>query len=178
MSFVAGSYLIGFNSKVCGQTAEGLRFERNMFKRLITGDWMGEAPQDAIHRGQECTSMVEFIEWDAAAMFDIMNPLNGSGVTDIVNGYPGVLDVGHGICKSLVLTSLLTATIINANGGTGASSINPLTRTLARTTRAEGYPIQELFASDLRTLPVKFRHYPTQRTQSSGTGGGVYGVDT
>jgi hypothetical protein len=49
MSFVAGMYLIGYNSKVCGQTQEGIVFDRTMFKRLITGDWMGQAAQDGIH---------------------------------------------------------------------------------------------------------------------------------
>lgn len=177
MSFVAGMYLIGYNSKVCGQTAEGIVFDRTMFKRLITGDWMGQAAQDGIHLGMDLSSMLTFLEYDAAAMTDIIRPYNGSS-TDIQTSYPGVLDVKHGAAKSLVLTSLLTGTIINANGGSGASSITPATRTLPRTILAENYPVRELFGANLRDLPIKFRHYPSARTQSSGEGGGVYGTET
>jgi hypothetical protein len=177
MSFVAGMYLIGYNAKVCGQTAEGIVFDRTMFKRLITGDWMGQAAQDGIHMGMDLASMLTFLEYDAAAMVDIIRPYNGAA-TNIQTAYPGVLDVKHGVAKSLVLTSLLTGTIINANGGTGASSITPATRTLPRTILAENYPVRELFGANLRDLPIKFRHYPTQRTQSTGEGGGEYGTET
>jgi hypothetical protein len=121
--------------------------------------------------------MLTFLEYDAAAMVDIIRPYNGVA-TNIQTAYPGVLDVKHGVAKSLVLTSLLTGTIINANGGTGATSITPATRTLPRTILAENYPVRELFGANLRDLPIKFRHYPTARTQSTGEGGGEYGTET
>lgn len=176
MGFVCGTYLIGFNSKICGQTQEGLVFDRQIFKRLISGDWMGEAAQDAIYRGMDVTSMCTFLEADAAAMNDIIRPYNANGLQtgDVI----GILDVQHGVAKSLVLTSLLTSTNINANGGTGASSVLPLTRTAARTALAENYPVRELFGNNLRDVPVKFRHYPSARTQSTGLGGGVYATET
>lgn len=177
MGFVAGAYLIGYNSKVCGQSAEGIMFERQLFKRLITGDWMGQAPQDAIYLGMDLTSMVTFIEADAAAMADIIKPYNGSAAT-ITNAVVGVMDRQHAVCKSLVLTSLLTATVINANGGTGATSVNPLTRTLPRSILAENYPVRELFGTQLRDVPIKFRHYPTPHVQSTGVGGGEFGTET
>lgn len=175
MGFVAGGYLIGFNAKVCGQTQDGLMFERQIFKRMINGDWMGEAAQDAIYRGMDCTSMVTFIEADAAAMADIIRPYNA---VNLNMGVVGVLDRQHAVCKSLVLTSLLTATVINANGGTGATSVLPLTRTLPNSILHENYPVRELFGANLRDIPIRFRHYPSPRTQATGADGGVYGTET
>jgi hypothetical protein len=177
MGFVAGAYLIGFNAKVCGQSAEGISFDRQLFKRMITGDWMGQAIQDAIYLGMDLTSMCTFIEADAAAIVDIIRPYNGA-VATISNCQPGILDVQHAVAKSLVLTSLLTGTVLNANGGSGATSVLPLTRTLPRTILAENYPVRELLGNNLRDVPVKFRHYPTPRTQSTGVGGGEFGTET
>lgn len=181
MSFIAGSYLMAYNSKVCGQTAEGITFERQVFKRMITGDWFGDAPQEGILRGTELTSQVTFLEADAEAMRDILFPYQGGvAATSIVSGLTGVMDVKHGVAKSLVLTTLMTATLVNANGGTGASSVTPLTRTLPRTILAEGYPVREMLKSDLRDVPMRFRHYPSQFVQgeSSFTLGGLFGTET
>lgn len=177
MGYVAGTYLIGFNAKVCGQSAEGISFDRQLFKRLITGDWMGQAVQDAIYLGMDLTSMVTFLEADAPAMADIIRPYNGAATT-LTNAQVGVLDRQHAVCKSLVLTSILTAAVINANGGTGATSVLPLTRTLPRTILAENYPVRELLGNNLRDVPIKFRHYPTPNVQSTGVGGGEFGTET
>lgn len=178
MSFVAGAYLMAFNAKVCGQSQDGIVFERQMFKRMITGDWMGEAVQDAIYRGMDLSSTVTFLEADAAAINDIIRPYNASGGAALVNGVVGILDRHHGVGKPLLLTSLLTAAVINANGGTGATSVLPLTRTLPRSNLAENFPIRELLGSNLRDVPIRFRHYPTPHNASTGVGGGEYGTET
>ena len=177
MGFVVGAYLIGYNAKVCGQTAEGISFDRQLFKRMISGDWMGQAVQDAIYLGMDLTSMLTFLEADAPAMVDIIKPYNGAATT-ITNAQVGVLDRQHAVAKSLLLTSLLTGTVINANGGTGATSVLPLTRTLPRTILAENYPVRELLGNNLRDVPVKFRHYPTPNVQATGVGGGEFGTET
>jgi hypothetical protein len=179
MGFVAGAYLAVYNSKVVGQTAAGFRFHRRVFKRLINGDWMGMAAQDAIYMGAELMSDFTLLEYDAPAVVDIIRPYNGStGGTDIYNGMVGVLDRQHGVVKSLVLTGLLTDTLINANGGSGASSVLPLTRTLPRSILAENYPLTEALSCNLRDLPIRMRHYPSPHNQSTGVGGGVFGSET
>jgi hypothetical protein len=169
-------YLVVYNSKVVGQTAEGVVFDRTVFKQMITGDWMGQAPQDGINQGTELTSMLDLLEYDAPAVVDLIRPYNGTNV-DIRAGMVGTLDVYHQIAKSMVLTGLLTATNITANGGTG-SSVTPLTRTLPRTILHENYPVREAFSSRLRNLPVRLRHYPSPHTQATGVGGGVFGTET
>lgn len=185
MSFMAGAYLMVHNGKVCGQSADGIGFDRTVFKRMITGDWFGDAPQDGIYRGMEVTSMVTFLEADAAAMRDILYPYQGAAaVTSLAGGLAGLLDVKHGIARPLILTSLITAALINANGVSGGVSITPLTRTLPRTVLAEGYPIREMLNSNLRDVPVKLRHYPSQWNQTitgsvtSLTMGGEFGTET
>ena len=178
MGFVAGAYLMGYNSKVCGQSQDGIVFERQIYKRLITGDWMGQAAQDGMYLGVDLLSNVTFIEADAAALNDIIRPYNAAGGSALVNGVVGIMDRQHGVAKSLILTSLLTAAVINANGGTGATAVLPLTRTLPRTALAENFPIRELLGTNLRDVPLRLRHYPTPHTQSTGTGGGEFGTET
>lgn len=177
MSFVAGAYLIGFNAKVCGQTQEGIVFDNTMFFRPIQGNWMGDATQDLLFRGNDWTSMVTFLEADAAAMVDIIKPFNGASA-DLIVGQPGILAAQHGVAKSMVLTGLLTGTVINASGTTGQTSVLPLTRTLAKTIRDGNYPIRELFDANLRDVPVRFRHLPSIRTQATGLSGGIVGTET
>jgi hypothetical protein len=169
---------MGYNSKVCGQSEQGIEFTRQIFKQAIRGDWMGQGVQDSIYQGMDLTSMVTFIEADAAALADIIKPYNAGASGDVLGAYVGLLDYQHGVVKSLVLTSLLTAAVINANGGTGATAVLPLTRTLARTALHENYPRRELLGASLRNVPIQFRHYPTAHTQSTGTGGGVFGTET
>lgn len=177
MSFVSGAYLMAFNAKVCGQSQEGVVFDRTIYKRPITGDWMGQAVQDLIYLGMDLTSMVTLLEANAPALVDIIKPYNGSAA-GYVGGIIGMLDNTHGVIKPLVLTSLLTAAVINANGGTGATSVLPLTRTLARTCLHENYPLRELLGNNLRDVPLKLRHLPSLHDSATGTGGGVYGAET
>lgn len=180
MSFIAGTYLLVYNGKVCGQTENGIEFRQEIFKRMISGDWFGDAPQEGIYRGMGLTSMATFLEADAAAMRDIMNPYQGANaVTSLHGGFVGLMDVKHGIARSLVATSLLTASVINQNGVTGGVSITPLTRTLPRTVAADGQQIRQAFNSNLRDIPVMFRHYPSQWVQGgSMTLGGEFGTET
>lgn len=182
MGFIAGPYLVAYNAKICGQTQDGISFDRQVYKRMVTGDWFGDAPQDAIYRGTELTSMATFLNARAAGVLDMITPYQGANAaTSMHGGFAGLMDVKHGIARSLVLTSLLTAAIINTNGVTGGVAIVPLTRTLPRTVLAENYPVREALNSNLRDVPVKFRHYPTQWSQS-GTGaatlGGEFGTET
>jgi hypothetical protein len=162
---------------VCGQTQEGIAFENTMFFRPIQGNWGGQATQDMIFLGNDWTSMCTFLEADAAAMVDIIKPFNGSA-TDLNMGQPGIIASQHGVAKSMVLTSLLTAAVINASGTSGQTAVLPLTRTLPRTIRDGNYPIRELFDVGLRDIPVRFRHLPSARTQATGVGGGVVATET
>ena len=178
--FMAGPYLAVYNAKVCGQTQDGITFDRQVFKRMVTGDWFGDAPQDAIYRGTDLTSMATFLNAQAAGVLDMIRPYQGGNAAGSIHGgFVGLMDVKHGITRSLVLTSLLTAAIINQNGVSGGTTIVPLTRTLPRTVLAENYPIREALNSNLRDVPIKFRHYPSQWVQGETmTLGGEFGTDT
>ena len=138
---------------------------------------MGDATQDLIFRGTDWTSMCTFLEADAAAMVDIIKPFNGAS-TSLDVGMPGILASQHSVAKSMVLTGLLTAAVINASGTSGQTAVLPLTRTLLKTIRDGNYPIRELFDAALRDVPVRFRHLPSARTQATGVGGGVVGTET
>lgn len=158
MSFIAGRYTATWNSLALGQTAEGFRLSHQFFKRLITGDAFAQAPQDAVYQGAEVTSQCRLIEYDAAAVQTLSWPYNA---TKWVNGTVGRTDVGSSLVKSLVLTAV---------SGTPAAA-TPATWTSLLSILQEGFPVELLFAPDLREVPIRMRHYPNSST-------GVFATET
>lgn len=157
MAFIAGRYTAVWNSLALGQTAEGFRLSHSFFKRLITGDSFAEAPQDGIYRGGELFIGMNLIAYDSAALPSIMWPY---AATFLDLGVIGRTDVGSTIAKSLVLTAVT---------GTPAAS-TPATLTLPNAILAEGFPVELLFAPDLREVPLRQRIYPNSS--------GVFGTQT
>lgn len=158
MAFLAGRYTATFNSLACGQTADGWRPSHQFFKRLITGDAWAQAPQDAVYQGAEFLIGGRLIEYDAAAVASAMWPYNATKWT---MGVVGRTDVGSSLVKSLVLTAV---------AGTPAAS-TPATLTIPRAILQEGFPVELLFAPDLREVPLRFRAYPDSST-------GVFATET
>jgi hypothetical protein len=157
-NFIAGRYTATYNSLALGQTAEGFRLSHQFFKRLITGDAYAEAPQDAVYRGAELTIAYRLIQYDADGVLAAMWPY---AATLFDMGVIGRTDVGSQIVKSLVLTVV---------AGTPAVGL-PNSITLPKAILQEGFPVELLFAPDLREVPMRQRIYPDQTT-------GVFGTQT
>lgn len=156
MSFIAGQYTATWNSLALGQTADGFRLSHSFFKRLITGDSYAQAPQDGIYQGAECFLACRLIAYNSAALPTVMWPYAS---TFLDMGVIGVTDVGSTKAKSLVLTAI---------AGTPAAAA-PATLTLTLAILAEGFPVELLFAPDLREVPLRMRVYPSS---------GVFGTQT
>jgi len=156
-TFIAGRYTATWNSLALGQTADGFRSSHSIFKRLITGDAFAQAPQDAIYQGAEVFMAGRLIQYDAAAMPTIMWPYAS---TFLDMGIIGRADVGTSLAKSLILTAI---------SGTPAAAA-PATLTLPNSILAEGFPIELLFAPDLREVPLRMRVYPNSS--------GIFGTQT
>lgn len=157
MPFIAGRYTATWNALALGQTAEGFRMSHSFFKRLITGDAYAEAPQDGIYRGAELFMAMNLIAYDSAGIPTVMWPY---AATFLDMGVIGRTDVGSTIAKSLILTAL---------AGTPAAT-SPATLTLPNAILAEGFPVELLFAPDLREVPLRQRIYPSSN--------GVFGTQT
>lgn len=147
MGFIAGRYTGTWNAAAIGQTAEGFTLSHQFFKRLITGDAYGEAPQDAVYRGAAVEVGWRSIEYNAAAIAGLIWPYNG---TLLDMGTVGRLDYGSSLAKQLVLTAV---------AGTPAAAA-PASVTLTLTILKEGFPVDMLFAPDLREVPLRLRAYP------------------
>lgn len=156
-SFIAGRYTATWNALAIGITADGLRLNHKFFKRLITGDNFAEAPQDAVYRGAEMFIGWTGIQYDAAALPTIMWPY---AATLYDMGVIGTTDVGSSKAKSLILTAV---------AGTPAAAA-PATATFLTSILAEGFPVELLFAPDLREVPLRLRIYPNSS--------GVFGTQT
>ena len=156
MPFIAGGYSCTWNALAIGQTADGYRLTHQVFKRLITGDTYAETPQDAVYRGAEAAIAMRLIEYDAAAVQTIKWPYS---VTKWTLGIIGGLDVASAFVKSLVLTAI---------AGTTAATV-PATLTASKAILHENFPVEILFAPDLREVPLRLRLYPTA---------GVFAVET
>lgn len=157
MAFLAGRYTATWNSLACGQTADGFRTSHSIFKRLITGDAFAQAPQDGIYQGAELFVAYRLIAYDSAALPTIMWPYSA---TFLDMGVIGRTDVGSTLAKSLILTAVAS---------TPAAS-TPASLTLPNSILAEGFPVELLFAPDLREVPIRQRVYPNSS--------GVFGTQT
>lgn len=157
MSFIAGGYTVTYNASTLGQLANGLRLSHEFFKRLITGDSYGETPQDAVYRGARVSVDCTLIEYNATGAALAFWPYNATLYTI---GVVGRLDVGSSLAKSLVLTAV---------AGTTAATV-PATATFLTSILQEGFPVELLFAPDLREVPLRMRVYPSSS--------GVFGTQT
>lgn len=147
MSFIAGRYTATYGGDALGQTEDGIRLIHSVFKRLITGDAGGQTPQDAIYQGMEAFIQYTLIEWNAEGAALALWPY-GSGYLN-ASAAIGSLDSSH--VNQLVMTAV---------AGTPANTTGPATITLPNTILAEGFPVEILFAPDLRTVPIRQRIYP------------------
>jgi hypothetical protein len=155
VTFICGRYTATLAANALGQTADGFRVSHQLFKRLITGDAMAQTPQDSIIQGAEMFVGARLIEYNAAGAQNAFWPL-ASTIYDM--GVIGRLDTA--IADSLVLTAV-------ANTPAAAT---PATATFLLTTLAEGFPVELLFAPDLREVPLRLRVYPSSQ--------GVFGTQT
>ncbi len=160
MSFIAGQYTATYKTSALGQTAEGWRCSHQFFKRLITGDTYAQTPQDAVYQGAEVFVQGRLIEYNATGALGAFWPYSS---TIFALGVIGRLDVASSIAGALVLTAL---------AGTPAAAA-PATLTFTQAILAEGFPVELLFAPDLREVPLRFRCYPYFATPNQ-----VFGVTT
>lgn len=147
MAFIAGQYTATWNANAVGQTADGFHLNWKFFKKLITGDNFAQTPQDAIYQGAEMFVGFTCIAYDAAAVQTLMWPYSATrwDMSTI-----GRTDVGSSLAKSLVLTAV---------AGTPAATL-PASQTFLTSILAEGFPVELLFAPDLREVPLRLRVYP------------------
>jgi len=139
MAFIAGGYTATWNSLALGQTADGYR--------LSTGDLYGETPQDAVIRGADLVVAMRLIEYSAAAIQTLKWPISTTKWTVESIGF---LAVASSLAKELVLTAV---------SGTPAAS-TPASLTVTKSMLHENFPVEVLFAPDLREVPLRLRAYP------------------
>ena len=160
-SFIAGPYTATYDSVSIGLTTQGFTLSHEFFKRLITADQFGDGPVNAIYRGRAQFIEFESLEAGNAAIHNLMDPyasVVGGIATPLTMGAIGQFDVDvsfpdasvcSGAAKSLVLTKI------------AGSCATPATVTLPLSIIAEGYPIRQLYAQELRTIPLRMRVYPS-----------------
>lgn len=156
-SFIAGPYTSTYKASALGQTADGYRVSHSFFKRLIQGDSYAQAPQDEVYQGAEMFVQFRLIQYDAAGVAAAMWPYGAF----LTSGQVGRVSVQQSIAGPLVLTAV---------AGTPAATV-PATLTLTNAIIAEGYPVELLFAPDLREVPIRMRVFPVNAT-------GIFGVAT
>ena len=156
MSFIAGAYTVTWDSATVGQIANGIRISHEFFKRMITGDSYAETPQDGVYRGGQMFAEMTLLEFNASKAQLAFWPYSATIYT---LGTVGRLDVASALAKSLVLTAV---------AGTTAATV-PATQTHLTTILREGFPVELLYAPDLREVPLNMRIYPN----SSGVFGTV-----
>lgn len=162
MSFIAGGYTATYNAKALGQTADGHRITYEVFKRVITGHYGGDTPQDAVYRGQRRGSAFRLLEANAAGVADLLYPYSGTIGDQWDLGVIGLLDVrGQGSGSPTVRAKQLVLTAI---AGTSAYNDAAATITIPLSILAASFPVEVLLAPDLKEVPIRLDHYPNMST--------------
>lgn len=162
-NFVAGQYTATYNSKALGQTADGYRLSHQVFKRMVTGDAGGDTPQDGIYRGMEVMLAFRLIEAAAAGVDELIYPYSATPGTPGTMGVIGRTDV-RGSANAVTPGVMAKSIVLTALAGTPAANDGPATITLPLAILAENFPVDILYAPDLREVPLRMRVYPTMAT--------------
>lgn len=162
MAYFAGHYTVTYDGSALGNSQDGWRWSHQVNKRPITADAFGDTVIDSIYRGLEYFLAGTLLEYNAAGVTKILGAY-GDTLAEMDLGKIGKLDVQHSLVKQIVLTSVLNADV--------SPSVTPATRTVPLCALAENFPVEILFANDLRTVPLRFRVYPNAST-------GVFATDT
>ena len=145
MSFLAGRYTATLGASALGQTKDGFRVSHSSFEQPITGDAMAQTVQDAVHQGAEMHVAFTGIEYNAAGMQNAFWPFSST-----------IYDMGViGRLRSAIADSL----VLTAVAGTPAAAA-PATATFLLTQLAAGFPVELLFATALREVPLRFAVLP------------------
>lgn len=145
MGFYAGQYTCTLASSSSGQLKQGIKIGHQVYKQKITGDNFAKSRQDSVFQGMDVYSTLTLLDYGAAAARALFWPYGSSYLT---MGTVGRLD-------SAVFTSM----VLTAIAGTSAST-SPATITLPLTGLAEGFPVEILFAPELREIPLRLEHLP------------------
>lgn len=148
MAYIAGAFTVTYGGSTLGEAQEGFTLEHFVNKQLITGDNEARTPQDAVYQGSEVFVEMVLNEWNASGVASAMWPYNG---TRGDNGTVGVLD--SATWGALVLTS------VSGTSANGLSSEQQFTANQA--ILAENFPVRVLLSPTLRTVPLRFRLYPS-----------------
>lgn len=146
MGFIAGRYSAVYNGLAMGQSSDGYDLNHQRFTQQIRGDAWAQTVQDAIQQGCDMDLGVNLIEYNAAAVQTAMWP---GSATVFAMGTIGALD--SGLAKIIILTSTV---------GTPAAA-TPATITFTYALLKENFPVKLLFSPNLRTVPLRFRIYPS-----------------
>lgn len=161
--YVAGSYLITYNGVSIGQTSEGIAIHTASYKEIITGDQLGRAAQDAVYQGTDVTSDFILMEWNLQSSMLAMWPYSSNNDGNLINagipinsfltaGVVGRMDVQQGLVSSLNLTAI--------QGPPARQLQAPTTITLQQSILHEDFPVDHIFATKHRKVPIRMRHYP------------------
>lgn len=169
--FVAGGYTATFNGNALGQTTDGYRISHQFFKRLVTGDLAADTPQDAIYRGREQFVGFTLIEAEEAGVADMVEPYFASTGVPLALGKIGNLDVQGDTADGTPTSGSVKVgpLVLTAVTGTVAANAGPASVTLTNCIIAEGFPIEVLYAPDLREIPIRMRVYPDMENSRFGT---------
>lgn len=154
---VSGAYTATWNSVAVGFTIEGYQLAVRFLKQMIDRtDIYGMTMIDGIHQGANCSARYESRVYDAGNTGPAF-PYGGVGIVASTTKPIGYNDRAH--AQAFVMTS-------TANTPAAAA---PATLTAAKTLMAENFPIELLFDSQARKIPVQLNLLPVESGTAAGT---------
>lgn len=142
---VVGPYTVTYGGSDLGILEDAAQIEFTPASDLITGDNLGDTPQDGVYRGIS-----------AFFVSMVLQQYNAPGAASAFWPWSSTLwDVG---LVGKLMKSFGAALVLTAVSGTTAT---PTTITMDEAILAPGVPIQMLFGNRLRNVPLRFLILPT-----------------
>ncbi|MHA1663255.1 MAG: hypothetical protein ACTSVR_08385 [Candidatus Thorarchaeota archaeon] len=146
MSNIAGPYVATYSGGILGITNQGVTMSHQVFKEKITGDVLGDATIDNVYLGTDVFVETILNEYNAAGAQGAFWPYHATlGAIGIV----GKLDSAY--AQALILTVV---------AGTSAATAGPTTVTFTKAILADNFPVNILFSSRHRKVPLRFQVLP------------------
>jgi len=152
MAFIAGQYTTTFDppgapaAAAVGQIEAGFTLGHRVYKEYIQGDNFARSRQDAVFQGMDMDIEYQLLEYNGTNAAYVFWPYGSAYLNMSV--VIGTLDSANS--GQLVLTAL---------AGTPAAAA-PATITLPNVILTEGFPVNLLFAPQLRRIPIRQDVYP------------------
>lgn len=166
--WIAGPYVWTYNGLSVGITDDGFNLNYSSFGDKVKGDNLGDSTQDFVYRGLDAYADGIFNEWDVARVGAVGN---GAVVNNQLAApfWPWHTSFGSSGQVGRFASQMAAPLVGTVAPGTTAANALIKNLTMTYAILPPGYNVAMLFASRLRSVPIRFQALPYPAFADYGT---------